>query len=250
MATFTGAHTYFPAFNSFKPPSPLSSSSPFTIPRHDAGIRRIRCSIAEGPTAVSPSSGSDNNQSVLDCLIVGAGISGLCIAQALATKHGKSNVMVTEARDRVGGNITTVERDGYLWEEGPNSFQPSDPVLTMAVRSLLFVLLFDQSVKLFINWNVRLQVDSGLKDELVLGDPNAPRFVLWNGKLRPVPSKPADLPFFDLMSIPGKLRAGFGAIGLRPPPPVCAPCLLCFFLFVHYVSFLLIFEVTGPRGIS
>ncbi|KAK4486710.1 hypothetical protein RD792_006770 [Penstemon davidsonii] len=62
-------------------------------------------------------------------------------------------------------------------------------------------------------------MDSGLKDELVFGDPNAPRFVLWNGKLRPVPSKPSDLPFFDLMSFPGKLRAGFGAIGLRPSPP-------------------------------
>lgn len=55
----------------------------------------------------------------------------------------------------------------------------------------------------------------------MLGDPTAPRFVLWNGKLRPVPSKPTDLPFFDLMSIGGKIRAGFGALGIRPPPPVC-----------------------------
>jgi oxygen-dependent protoporphyrinogen oxidase len=68
-----------------------------------------------------------------------------------------------------------------------------------------------------------VQLDSGLKEDLVLGDPNAPRFVLWNGKLRPVPGKPTDLPFFDLMSIGGKLRAGFGALGLRPPPPVCSP---------------------------
>lgn len=102
--------------------------------------------------------------------------------------------MVTEAQDRVGGNISTVERDGYLWEEGPNSFQPSDPMLTMVV-------------------------DSGLKDDLVLGDPTAPRFVLWGGMLRPVPSKPTDLPFFDLMSFSGKLRAGFGALGFRPAPP-------------------------------
>lgn len=65
------------------------------------------------------------------------------------------------------------------------------------------------------------QVDSGLKDDLVLGDPEAPRFVLWDGKLRPVPGKPTDLPFFDLMSLGGKIRAGFGAIGIRPPPPVC-----------------------------
>ncbi|KAF7818069.1 protoporphyrinogen oxidase 1, chloroplastic [Senna tora] len=170
--------------------------------RRIACIRsNVRCSIAEEST-VSPekTSGQPNSagkdSTSVDCVVVGGGISGLCIAQALSTKHANAaaNVIVTEARDRVGGNITTIERDGYLWEEGPNSFQPSDPMLTMVV-------------------------DSGLKDDLVLGDPNAPRFVLWNGKLRPVPSKPTDLPFFDLMSIGGKLRAGFGAIGLRPPPP-------------------------------
>nr|XP_023876039.1 protoporphyrinogen oxidase 1, chloroplastic [Quercus suber] len=163
---------------------------------------RIRCSIAEdsSATAISPPQAAaaelSSSSSNVDCVVVGGGISGLCIAQALATKHSDvvPNVIVTEARDRVGGNIITVERDGYLWEEGPNSFQPSDAMLTM-------------------------MVDSGLKDDLVLGDPNSPRFVLWNGKLRPVPSKPADLPFFDLMSIGGKLRAGFGALGLRPPPP-------------------------------
>eukprot|EP00249_Psilotum_nudum_P014740 c24977_g1_i1 orf=242-1966(+) len=149
--------------------------------------------VTESPpvTAESP-----EEKSLYDCVIVGAGICGLSTALALATRHGSvvRNVLVTEARDRVGGNITTVERGGYLWEEGPNSFQPNDPILTMVV-------------------------DIGLKDELLLGDPNAPRFVLWEGKLKPVPAGPADLPFFDLMSIPGKLRAGLGALGLRPPPP-------------------------------
>ncbi|PHU30347.1 Protoporphyrinogen oxidase, chloroplastic [Capsicum chinense] len=156
---------------------------------------RTRCSVAKDYTA-PPSEvdggGSGNHFSELDCVVVGGGISGLCIAKVISANY--PNLMVTEARDRAGGNITTVERDGYLWEEGPNSFQPSDPMLTMAV-------------------------DCGLKDDLVLGDPDAPRFVLWEGKLRPVPAKPTDLPFFDLMSIPGKLRAGFGAIGLRPSPP-------------------------------
>ncbi|CAK9205313.1 unnamed protein product [Sphagnum troendelagicum] len=131
-----------------------------------------------------------------DCVVVGGGISGLCTAQALATRHGVavSNVLVTEARERVGGNITTVEGNGYLWEEGPNSFQPNDSMLSMVV-------------------------DSGLKEELVLGDPDAPRFVLWGGRLRPVPAGPADLPFFDLLSIMGKLRAGFGAMGFKAPAP-------------------------------
>lgn len=80
-------------------------------------------------------------------------------------------------------------------------------------------------------------MDSGLKDDLVLGDPNAPRFVLWDGKLRPVPSKPNDLPFFDLMSIGGKLRAGFGALGIRPPPPVCP---LHHFVSYHSICFCLL----------
>lgn len=157
------------------------------------GNWKFRCS-SPSPSTVSPSSNvlNVNSSSRLDCVIVGAGISGLCIAQAVVKNH--PNLIVTEARDRAGGNITTVQRDGYLWEEGPNSFQPSDPMLNLIV-------------------------DSGLKDELVLGDPNAPRFVFWEGKLRPVPSRLTDLPFFDLLTFPGKIRAAFGAIGLRPPAP-------------------------------
>lgn len=82
----------------------------------------------------------------------------------------------------------------------------------------LFIIFLFFTFWILVNW----QVESGLKDDLVLGDPNAPRFVLWDGKLRAVPSKPTDLPLFDLMSIGGKLRAGFGALGIRPPPPVCS----------------------------
>ncbi len=103
--------------------------------------------------------------------------------------------MVTEARDRVGGNITTAsdESRGLLWEEGPNSFQPSDAVLKAAV-------------------------DAGCVDDLVFGDPKAPRFVFWEGRLRPTPSGP-DVVTFDLMSLFGKIRAGLGAIGIKQPMP-------------------------------
>ncbi|CAN1762451.1 Protoporphyrinogen oxidase 1, chloroplastic [Linum perenne] len=183
FSIFRSTHSLVPSFsyhrpNLIAPPPPL----------------KLRCSITEQPSTESQFKAS--RSTTADCVVVGGGISGLCIAQALATKHSKvtQNVIVTEASDRVGGNIITVERDGYLWEEGPNSFQPSDSMLSLVV-------------------------DSGLKDDLVLGDPDAPRFVLWDGKLRPVPSKPTDLPVFDLMSIGGKLRAGFGALGFRPPPP-------------------------------
>lgn len=105
-------------------------------------------------------------------------------------------MLVTEARERVGGNITTRvgdgDKQGYLWEEGPNSFQPNDSMLKAAV-------------------------DAGVADKLVLGDPKAPRFVWWEGKLRPTPSGP-DVVTFDLMSFPGKIRAGLGAAGLFKAP--------------------------------
>jgi len=47
---------------------------------------------------------------VLDVVVVGAGISGLCIAQVLETKYAgvAPRLLVTEAKERVGGNITTV----------------------------------------------------------------------------------------------------------------------------------------------
>jgi oxygen-dependent protoporphyrinogen oxidase len=118
---------------------PTPSSSIFR-PFHPfpQGRTRIRCSIAKESAISSPSfSGAPGGHSdSVDCVVVGGGITGLCIAQALATKHSSvaPNLIVTEARDRVGGNIITVQRDGYLWEEGPNSFQPSDPMLTMVVR--------------------------------------------------------------------------------------------------------------------
>ncbi|CAN0885159.1 Protoporphyrinogen oxidase 1, chloroplastic [Linum grandiflorum] len=192
-------------FSIFRSTRSLVPSPSFSYHRLNFNARpplKLRCSITEQPATFPPLNLDGESQSkalrstTADCVIVGGGISGLCIAQALATKHNQvaQNVIVAEASDRVGGNIITVERDGYLWEEGPNSFQPSDSMLSLVV-------------------------DSGLKDDLVLGDPDAPRFVLWDGKLRPVPSKPTDLPVFDLMSIGGKLRAGFGALGFRPAPP-------------------------------
>ena len=62
-----------------------------------------------------------------------------------------------------------------------------------------------------------LQVDAGCEKDLVFGDPTAPRFVWWEGKLRPTPSGP-DALTFDLLTILGKLRAGLGAVGLFKGP--------------------------------
>ena len=78
-----------------------------------------------------------------DCIVVGGGISGLCTAQALMSNHKDSapSILVTEAQDRVGGNITTTRAEGHQWEEGPNSFQPNEAMLKCAVRYKPLVFL-------------------------------------------------------------------------------------------------------------
>jgi protoporphyrinogen oxidase len=114
-------------------------------------------------------------------------------------------VLVTEARERVGGNITSRSDPaaGYLWEEGPNSFQPNDSMLKAAV-------------------------DAGVADQLVFGDPKAPRFVWWEGKLRPTPSgppRPSSRPPRPCRPArPAALAPALalGAWGRRPPLPAAA----------------------------
>lgn len=152
--------------------------------------RAVVATAAQGNNS-NGSSGS-GSAGVYDTVIVGGGIFGLVAAQALASKHGITNFLVTEARERVGGNITSLEEGGYIWEEGPNSFQPNDSMLQIAV-------------------------DAGVDKDLVFGDPTAPRFVFWEKKLRPTPSGP-DALTFDLLSPWGKIRAGLGAVGLFKAP--------------------------------
>ena len=54
-----------------------------------------------------------------DAIIIGAGITGLATAHHLK-KSGK-DFLVLEQSDQVGGVIRTVNENGYIYEEGPNS---------------------------------------------------------------------------------------------------------------------------------
>lgn len=134
---------------------------------------------------------SEANQP-LDVLVVGAGISGLTIAHELAIAK-KYRVLVAETQDRVGGAITSAKNDeGYQWEEGPNSFQPAPELL-------------------------RLTVQVGLKDELVLADGKLPRFVFLNGKLNALPMSPPSAIASQVLTWGGKIRLALGAIGFARP---------------------------------
>jgi oxygen-dependent protoporphyrinogen oxidase len=131
----------------------------------------------------------------IDCLIVGAGISGLSLAHALPTQDPEGSplkIWVTEHQNRVGGNITTVSEGEFLWEEGPNSFSPTPELL-------------------------KLIVEVGLKQELVLANSKLPRYVYWNRQLMAVPMSPPALLTTELLSSGGKLRALLGAIGFVRP---------------------------------
>lgn len=132
---------------------------------------------------------------VLDTLIVGAGISGLSLAHALQKEARSASpraILVAESQGRVGGNITTATGEGFLWEEGPNSFSPTPELLKLAV-------------------------DVGLKQELIFADRKLPRYVYWEKKLQPVPMTPGAMIQSQLLSFPGKLRALFGALGFVAP---------------------------------
>jgi len=104
-------------------------------------------------------------------LVVGGGISGLVCAHAL--RKAGIDAQLVEASPRPGGVINSVTRDGFLLELGPQSFSG-----TIALRELCAEL--------------------GISKELLQAPPRAPRFVLIDGKLRPVPMSP---PAFFMSSL-------------------------------------------------
>lgn len=128
---------------------------------------------------------------MLDTLIIGAGISGLSLAGSF--QHNRSRqILVTERSDRIGGRITTGKVAEFLWEEGANSFSPTPALLKLAV-------------------------DAGLKQELVLADRRLPRYVYWHGQLHAVPMSPLAAVTSQLLSWRGKLRAIAGIFGFVAP---------------------------------
>ena len=149
----------------------------------------------------------------VECLVIGGGISGSTLAHNLY--RAGVDVMLAEARDYLGGNVKSHKTsDGFIWEEGPNSFATQPSI-------------------------VRIAHELGIDAQLVFADESLPPWVNHNGKLHPLPKGQGgkgaqgqlELVFGpngvlkfalagELLSWPGRIRAGIGAfLGHAPPPP-------------------------------
>jgi len=128
-------------------------------------------------------------------VIVGAGITGLSAAFRLweLCNQKKKKVAVTlfDARDRLGGVIHTVKREGFLIDSGPDNFVTAKP------------------------WAMALARRLGIESEIInTNEAHRSAMVVRNGKLMPIPegfllmapTKLMPMVATPLFSIPGKLR--------------------------------------------
>jgi protoporphyrinogen/coproporphyrinogen III oxidase len=99
-------------------------------------------------------------------VVIGAGISGLACAYQL--KRRGIGVRLLESAERTGGLIGTVEKDGFLFESGAQSFQGTTVLLDLIQ-------------------------DLGLDGELLRANPRAARYVLRGGRLQEIPMSPQGL---------------------------------------------------------
>ncbi|MDR0686884.1 MAG: protoporphyrinogen oxidase [Dysgonamonadaceae bacterium] len=67
-------------------------------------------------------------------IVLGAGLTGLSVAFHLV-KQGK-RVIILEKTDRTGGQIRTIEKDGFVFETGPNTGVISNPETAELLRTL------------------------------------------------------------------------------------------------------------------
>ena len=124
-------------------------------------------------------------------VVVGAGLSGLVHAHALAARG--EDVAIREAGDHAGGAVRSERAGGYLLELGPNTVRPT-PEIWSLVRAL------------------------GLENAARLADPRLPRFIEHEDRLHRLAPGPGILAT-RLLSLRGKVRVlGEPFVPARPDP--------------------------------
>ena len=116
-----------------------------------------------------------------DTIVIGGGIAGLTAAWSL--RNAGKDVVVLEEQTRAGGNVYTVEADGYRMESGPHSFMGSSENL----------------------WN--LVEAAGLEERVEpAADVAANRFIYRDGRLVPLPLSATSFLSSRILSFRGKCR--------------------------------------------
>ncbi|MBK1853827.1 protoporphyrinogen oxidase [Verrucomicrobiaceae bacterium 5K15] len=119
--------------------------------------------------------------------IIGAGISGLCVAHALHESGQPCDIL--ESADQAGGALRSFAQDGYLAEQGPNSIMIKD--------RRVMQLLESTGLK-----------STGIGSEVISSLPAAKkRYVVHDGAPRAMPTSPMALLKSPLFSLRGILRA-------------------------------------------
>lgn len=124
-------------------------------------------------------------------VVIGAGISGLACAYRL--KQLGVPFLLLESSSHLGGLLGTVERDGFLFESGPQSFQGTETLLT-----------FFQEL--------------GISGELLEANPRAPRYVFHHGRLKQVPMSPQALVTTSLLSAGSRWKLASEPFRRTRPP--------------------------------
>lgn len=115
-------------------------------------------------------------------VVVGGGISGLCVATLLVERYGRENVLVLDAGEIPGGVARTEAESDYLCEWGPNGFLDREPKT--------------------LEWVSQL----GLDDHVVkANEAAAHRFIVKNDRLVELVGPPKFL-VAPILSMPGRLR--------------------------------------------
>ena len=127
--------------------------------------------------------------------MIGGGLSGLVAAHRIVERAKQARkaveVVLLEAKDRIGGAIWTNRGDGFILEGGADSFITNKP------------------------WGVDLCRELGLEDQLIGPDPQHRRsFVVRQGRLVPVPegfvlmapNRLGPILTTPILSVRGKLR--------------------------------------------